>query len=307
MSLSCLILIQIEKLSDMKNKYFALGLIIPMFLVGCSSTNSIEPNDSSIESVKSTESAEPSTLDSYNETMHSFNKSAYEYVLNPIGNGLEYITPDFVEDAIFSIMDNLSVPNSALNNALQGKFEESGQDLARFGINTTIGLLGIFDWATLMGIPNAEEDFGQTLGYYGVDSGPFVVLPFIGGATPRAMVGQFVGFDPLNMTNDDIKNAAEKVDLFTIPLDASGDEEYPTLEEQKKRFIAMSECRTHDGAEKVKESCAFVCEGMIGEIKAEYLAIEDAAEKQEMREMAPYFAPSFCELDFDLFDKETAN
>lgn len=284
----------------MKIEYVILSLTLSFLSVGCASNNPEQRaalTDNEVEQ-------ESSSLDSYNESMHSFNQAAYEYVLNPIGNGLEFIIPDFVEDAVASIFDNLAVPNTAINNALQGKFKSSGHDLARFGINSTVGLLGMFDWATLMGIENNDEDLGQTLAYYGVESGPYVVLPLLGGATPRAMAGMFGSFDPINMTDKDTKKLAEQLGYVSMVTDMSGDEPYPSLEQQKKRFIAMRECTAHDGDESVSASCSMVCEGMVGELKAEYLAIEDAQERKEMREMAPMFAPSFCQLDFDEFERQ---
>lgn len=283
----------------MKNINFVIGLMTTALLSACSTTSAVAP---AAEANSKTKVAVPSTLQSYNQTMHSFNKGAYEYVFNPIGNGLEYITPDFIEDVIFNIFDNLSVPNTAINNALQGKFASSGHDIARFGINSTVGLLGIIDVASFIGIENNQEDFGQTLATYGVDSGPFVVLPFVGGATPRAMTGMLASFDPLNMTDKDTKKLAEQFGYFTMVLDGSGEQGYPSLDEQKSEFIAMRECNAHDGASVVKASCDLVCDEMISEIRAEYLAIEDSIEKQEMRAMAPMFVPSFCSIDFDVFD-----
>ena len=275
-----------------------LSIAMPLLAMGCSSTSAVQPVVANDEVT----AEEASTLDSYNESMHSFNKGAYEYVLNPIGNGLEFITPDFIEEALYSIFDNLSVPNTALNNALQGKFSSAGHDLARFGINTTVGLLGIFDWASLMGIENNEEDFGQTLASYGVASGPYVVLPLLGGATPRAMTGMLASFDPINMADKDTKDLVEKLGYGTMVLDWSSDEGYPTLAEQKKRFMAMRECSAYDGAEAVKESCNMVCAGMLSELKQEYLAIESEEERAQMREMAPNFAPSFCDINFADFE-----
>ena len=283
----------------MRMKYIIFSLMLPMLTTGCSSTSTIQQSSTN----EAVNSEEPSKLDSYNETMHGFNKGAYEYVLNPIGNGLEFVTPDFIEEAIFSIFDNLSVPNTALNNALQGKFSSAGHDLARFGVNTTVGLLGIFDWASLMGIENNEEDFGQTLAHYGVASGPYVVLPLLGGATPRAMTGMVASFDPINMTNKNTKDLADNLSYASMVLDWSGEEGYPTLEEQKKRFLAMRECSVHDGSDAVKDSCKLVCDVMMDELKQDYLSTENEQERAEMREMAPNFAPSFCDINFDSFEQ----
>ncbi len=291
----------------MKNLSLPLALLLPLLLSACSSTAPIEmqkeavaetsPQSEKPEQETSTK-PETSTLDSYNEAMHSFNEAAYDYVLNPLGTGLEYITPDFVEDSVSSILENLSVPNTAINNALQGKFKSSGQDLARFGINTTVGLLGIIDWASMIGLPKNEEDLGQTLAVYGVGAGPHVVIPVFGVATPRDMLGMFASFDPVNMTDDSTKSTFDNLGYASMLWDSSGSDAYPTLEKQKQLFTAYRNCSIHDGADIAKDSCDQVCTEFSSMIEKELEAAENPEEKQQMIEMAPSFVPSYCKIDF---------
>ncbi len=275
----------------MMNFKSVMGASLFVLLVGCSSV----PDD---ETQGSSTNKDKSMLDSYNENMHSFNVGASEYVLSPIGTALDYVIPDFVEDAVFSMLDNLSVPNTAINNALQGKFKAAGQDLGRFGINSTIGLLGIIDWATIMGIPNNEEDFGQTLAHYGVDSGPYVVMPLLGGSTPRDILGSIVAFDPINMTSDETKKVVENIGYADMFLSAK-DRESMSFEAQKKMYLAMTECSVKDGADSAKESCDLVCNEMTTMMKADLAEIQDETEREEMKSMASSFLPSYCRIEFD--------
>lgn len=262
-------------------------------IVGCSSVP--ESEHEQLNNKKNVESG--SMLTSYNEGMHSFNEAAREWVFSPIGTAIDFVLPDIVEESIESVLENLSVPNTAINNALQGKFKAAGQDLGRFTVNSTVGLLGIIDFASMMGLPKHEEDLGQTLAVYGVGSGPYVVLPIMGGMTPRDMAGFALSFDPVNMTNDDIKDIADNLGFTTMFLEASNGQPM-TMQQQKQMFEDFRACSIHDGADIVKESCDRVCNEMSSQMQMELDQVEDLAEKQEMVEMAKNFLPSYCNVDF---------
>ncbi len=139
--------------------------------------------------------SEPSALDVYdpferlNRRMYYFNAKFDEYVFLPVLNGYRKVTPSPVRSGVNNFFGNLDDLFSFANSTLQLKAKQSGKILSRVAINSTIGLLGLFDVATPMGIEKQDEDFGQTLGYYGVSEGPFLVLPILGPSNLRDATG----------------------------------------------------------------------------------------------------------------------
>lgn len=127
-------------------------------------------------------------LEGFNRAMFSFNNKAYRYVLKPVARGLR-VLPVPVRTAASNVFSNLGTPISAFSALLQGDLRNTGTELGRFGINTTIGILGLFDPATDMGLKQDDEDLGQTLARWGVGSGPYLVLPFLGSSTLRDGIG----------------------------------------------------------------------------------------------------------------------
>lgn len=122
--------------------------------------------------------------ENWNRGVYKFNK-AVDKVAKPIAKGYKFVTPDVVESGISNIFDNLGDIPNMLNNLFQGNFLDSLSDLGRFAINSTVGLAGIWDPASKMGLEKHDEDFGQTLGAWGVAPGPYVMLPFLGPSTFR--------------------------------------------------------------------------------------------------------------------------
>lgn len=120
----------------------------------------------------------------WNRDVYKFNKTV-DKVAKPIAKGYKYVTPDVVETGIGNIFDNLGDIPNMLNNLLQGNFLSSLSDLGRFAVNTTVGLAGVWDPASKMGLEKHDEDFGQTLATWGVAPGPYVMLPFLGPSTFR--------------------------------------------------------------------------------------------------------------------------
>ncbi|SIQ11641.1 VacJ family lipoprotein [Marinobacterium stanieri] len=133
--------------------------------------------------VAGAEEADP--LERMNRSIFSFNETVDKYTLKPLAQGYRYITPDIAETAVSNFFHNLRDVNNLANNLFQLKFEGAGKSLARLAFNSTFGLAGFIDVATPMGIERRGEDFGQTLGYWGVPSGPYLVLPFFGPSTVR--------------------------------------------------------------------------------------------------------------------------
>ncbi len=125
----------------------------------------------------------------FNRRMYYFNAKADEYVILPVVTGYQKITPDVVERSINNFFSNLDEISTFINSLLQFKLSVAGETLARFTLNSTVGLAGLFDVATQIGFAEQNEDFGQTLGYWGVDAGPYLVLPLLGPSSLRDATG----------------------------------------------------------------------------------------------------------------------
>lgn len=130
--------------------------------------------------------SEKDPWEEFNRTIFSFNEALDGAVLKPAAKTYKVVTPEVVSDGLTAFFRNLSEFRTIFNDLLQGKFKQAGQDSARLLINTTVGFLGFFDVATHLGLPRHEEDFGQTLATWGVPSGPYLMLPFIGPSTVRS-------------------------------------------------------------------------------------------------------------------------
>lgn len=121
--------------------------------------------------------------------MHKFNKGFDNVVMKPLAKGYQLITPAPVDRGITNFYNNIADVTSAVNNLLQFKLNRAGSDVGRIVVNSTVGILGFFDVATNVGLPSYKEDFGQTLGYWGMKSGPYFVIPLLGPSSVRDTVG----------------------------------------------------------------------------------------------------------------------
>jgi phospholipid-binding lipoprotein MlaA len=129
-------------------------------------------------------------LEKFNRGMFWFNDKAYFYVMKPVAKGWRWLVPEPLRLGIRNFFSNLRAPVRIVNAALQGKFRDAGNELTRFGVNTTLGIGGLFDPAKEhFGIDRKLEDTGQTLAHYGVGSGPYLVLPFLGPSNFRDGAG----------------------------------------------------------------------------------------------------------------------
>ncbi len=138
-----------------------------------------------------------------NRKVFWFNMQMDEYVLEPTARGWDAITSEGVRTAFGNFFSNLRFPVHLVNNLLQAKFGGAVEETGRFVVNTTIGLLGFFDPATDAGLEAHPEDFGQTLGVWGLGSGPYVMLPFLGPSSVRGTVGVVGDYlVPPDWTND---------------------------------------------------------------------------------------------------------
>ena len=125
----------------------------------------------------------------FNRVVFKFNDTLDTYALKPIAQGYQFITPQFLEAGIHNMYRNVGDVRNLANNVLQVKPHAAGVDTARLLMNTIIGVGGFFDVGTKMGLQRNDEDFGQTLGYWGLSSGPYLVLPLLGPSTVRDALG----------------------------------------------------------------------------------------------------------------------
>jgi phospholipid-binding lipoprotein MlaA len=128
---------------------------------------------------------ESDPLEPMNRQVSRFNDAMDNAVAKPLANIYVAVTPDVARKGIDNFFANLGDVWSAANAVLQAKPKAAGQNLLRFGVNTFLGFGGLIDWASDMGIERSRKDFGQTLGRWGVDSGPYLVIPFLGPSSVR--------------------------------------------------------------------------------------------------------------------------
>lgn len=172
--------------SKNKIKSFFIHLLLLVFSAGCVST--------------------PTNLDDpwedWNRSTHEFNEAFDETIMKPMAKGYLFSTPEPVDRGITNFFSNIDDISVSINNLLQFKFLQASMDLSRFLVNSTIGIAGFMDIASKIDLPKHNEDFEQTLGVWGVPSGPYLVLPFWGASSPRGVAGLLGDalLDPLNYT-----------------------------------------------------------------------------------------------------------
>ncbi|MCR4941190.1 MAG: VacJ family lipoprotein [Campylobacter sp.] len=193
-------------------------------------------------------------LSGYNRVMTGFNDTLYTYIFNPVARGYRYVMPEPGRTAIGNFFDNLMYPIRLVNNLLQFKFKNAGEETLRFVANTIVGFGGISDVATkYYNLPRHDEDFGQTLGAWGIGAGPHIVWPIFGPSNLRdtfGMVGDFFTnpvsyvepseasfgaktINQLNQTDPDFYENLKKeaVDLYPFLRDAYEQRRYHLIKE----------------------------------------------------------------------------
>lgn len=172
-------------------------------LSGCATTDGYrDPND---------------PLEGFNRVMYRFNDDLDKAVLKPVARGYNAVVPAPVNRGITNFFGNLADVGSAVNNLLQLKLGRAASDVGRVAVNSTVGLAGFIDVASNMDLPKYGEDFGQTLGTWGFDSGPYLVLPVLGPSSVRDGVGLVADhyLDPVTYVEDDtVRWTLRGVDLI---------------------------------------------------------------------------------------------
>jgi phospholipid-binding lipoprotein MlaA len=153
-----------------------------------------------------------------NRVVFSFNETADQYVIKPIAEGYKFVLPEFIRTGVTNFFGNINDVLIGANNLLQGKPVSAASDIGRFFVNSTIGVLGLFDVATDMGLDKNREDFGQTLGVWGFSDGPYIVLPFFGASNVRDTVGFVVDVETDFMINTNKLNSDEKIAINSLRI-----------------------------------------------------------------------------------------
>ncbi|HWI13632.1 MAG TPA: VacJ family lipoprotein [Burkholderiales bacterium] len=162
----------------------ALGLVLLIGLIGGCATTASNPRD---------------PLEPLNRGIYTFNEHVDGLLLRPAAELYRLVLPDFARTGVSNFFSNLNDVIVALNNLLQGKVNYAASDASRVVVNSTIGVLGFIDVATKIGLEKHDEDFGQTLGRWGVSDGPYLVLPFFGPSNFRDAIGRIPDYyaDPV--------------------------------------------------------------------------------------------------------------
>jgi len=187
----------------------AVLLLVALTLTGCASMNEKDP------------------YENYNRSVFNFNDAVDRNALKPAATAYKAVLPSFVQTGVNNFFGNLSDLWSSANNVMQGKGERGLSDFTRVLINSTFGLVGVIDIASDAGLPKHNEDFGQTLGYWGVPSGPYIMLPLLGPSTLRDTAGLPVDIaaDPwgygITSRARNIGTVVRVVDQRAVLLDAS--------------------------------------------------------------------------------------
>jgi phospholipid-binding lipoprotein MlaA len=178
-------------------------IVLSLLLVATGLTTGCATTRSAVDSAKSF-GAQMDPFEPVNRVIYTVNDKVDRAVFKPLALGYEAVVPVQIRSCVSNVFGNVGdVPNS-LNNFLQGKIRDGGSDICRVGVNTTVGILGCFDVASKWGFDKHNEDFGQTLGAWGVPSGPYIVLPLFGPSTVRDGSALFVDsyLDPTRYIND---------------------------------------------------------------------------------------------------------
>lgn len=175
----------------------AAGLALGLVLAACAG----KPPPGTAAASDPAALAEPASMLAVDDPLETYNRAAYRfnyefdtYIFLPIVRGYRFVVPAPVRDSIANFFSNLGEIRNAGNGLLQARPEVASRAVIRFAVNSTIGLLGLLDVASELGVEQQREDFGQTLGWWGLGAGPYIVLPFLGPSSLRDTAGLPVDF-----------------------------------------------------------------------------------------------------------------
>lgn len=225
-------------------QYFSRALVVAglIFIAGCASTGSVDPRD---------------PFEGFNRSMFSFNEFMDEKLFEPVAKGYRKLLPDLMEQTISNVFSNAGDVTVIINDLLQFKFGQAISDITRLIINSTIGILGLVDVASDMGFKKHDEDFGQTLGYWGIGTGPYLVTPFFGPSSLRDVTAIAVDgmlLSPTSYINDTATRSGvmslNYVDFKADLLDAMeliNEAHFDEYEFLKNAYFQKRENQIHDG------------------------------------------------------------
>src|SRR5579864_9815345 len=193
----------------MKMHTTALALVVASALTGCATGPDRKPGD---------------PLEPMNRAIFKFNDTVDTAIAQPIAKGYQKVTPQPLRTAVSNFFSNLGDLTNAANKLLQLNITDATEDFIRFAFNSTFGLGGLLDWATPAGLPKHHQDFGLTLGHWGVPSGPYLVLPLFGPSTVRDSMGLVVDvkFNPLNYIEPAERNPLYVLQFVSVRSDLLG-------------------------------------------------------------------------------------
>ncbi len=265
-------------LSKLKIKYFRLSiftLVSAAFLTSClfiktswsedlikgaSTINNSEEND-----WDTTEEAPVvhDPLESYNRTILKINNAIFDYFLRPLSRVYDFLVPKKAQKSVNNVFSNAIMPVRFANNLFQRKFKKASTEVERFAINTTVGIGGLFDPAnSAFNLEQHNEDFGQTLGYYGTGSGSYIMWPILGPSNSRDSIGFIVdlALNPLtwlsaadNMHPEDLYpglNALNAVNNYSYSVRDNYD---ATMREAIDPYISLRNSYTQNRKKKISE------------------------------------------------------
>ena len=192
----------------------------------------------------------------FNRASFKVNDALDRAVLRPVARGYVKVTPRMVRTGISNFFDNLETVNTLINDTLQGKMRSAGHDTARLLLNSTLGLGGLFDPATAAGLDKNDEDFGQTLGKWGVKSGPYLMLPLLGPSTVRDTAARGVDTyaDPSTYLEDDStrvhhhRGRSRRLRAGLLELDAQLAQSFDRYAFVRNAWLQRRDYKVSDGA-----------------------------------------------------------
>lgn len=201
-------------------------------------------------------------LEPLNRVTHGFNMTFDKVLMQPVAEIYRALVPGFLRRGITNILDNLMSPFTLANDLLQGEVSRGGETIARFAINSTVGIGGFFDPASDWGIEEHKEDFGETLAVWGVGEGFYLVVPFFGPSNPRDFVGLGVEFfaDPVSLYLDDANQRELRIARTSLEIIDARERHLDTLEELERNstdlYVAMRSAYRQNRAFRINNGAA---------------------------------------------------